>query len=164
LADLLRTRARGHPFFCLELAQALLDERLVEVVDGTARLLRDSAPEALKLPDTLRAAVKRRLDGHALSAPYQFKPGSRDGLRAAIQAASPGSSQNGNAFGSASCEQRSSVERRRAMLPGSSTTCSRTGSFSTSSTTCAISRCAPALGPQFLFDSVMKWQSFTLPG
>jgi len=39
LSAQLRGRARGHPFFCLELAQALRDEGLVEVVEGTCHIV-----------------------------------------------------------------------------------------------------------------------------
>jgi hypothetical protein len=62
LSAQLRGRARGHPFFCLELAQALRDEGLVEVVEGTCHIVPRGNNTDLPLPDSVQGTVMRRID------------------------------------------------------------------------------------------------------
>jgi predicted ATPase/class 3 adenylate cyclase len=81
LAGLLRARARGHPFFCLELARALHDEGLIEVVDGTCRIAQHLAKDHLPLPDSIHAAVARRIDRLDLESQVTLKVASAAGLR-----------------------------------------------------------------------------------
>ncbi|MFS8114176.1 AAA family ATPase [Rhizobium jaguaris] len=81
LANLLRARARGHPFFCLELARALHDEGLIEVVDGTCRIAQHLADDRLPLPDSIHAAVARRIDRLDLESQVTLKVASAAGLR-----------------------------------------------------------------------------------
>ena len=81
LAALLRTRARGHPFFCLELARALHDEGLIEVVDGTCHIAQHVLDDSLPLPDSVHAAVTRRIDRLDLESQVTLKVASAAGLR-----------------------------------------------------------------------------------
>ncbi|MBB3319557.1 putative ATPase/class 3 adenylate cyclase [Rhizobium sp. BK181] len=81
LANLLRARARGHPFFCLELARALHDDGLIEVVDGTCRIAQHLADDRLPLPDSIHAAVARRIDRLDLESQVTLKVASAAGLR-----------------------------------------------------------------------------------
>ena len=81
LAVLLRARARGHPFFCLELARALHDEGLIEVVDGTCHIAQHIVDDRLPLPDSVHAAVTRRIDRLDLESQVTLKVASAAGLR-----------------------------------------------------------------------------------
>ncbi|MDI7861180.1 AAA family ATPase [Rhizobiaceae bacterium n13] len=81
LAALLRARARGHPFFCLELARALHDEGLIEVVDGTCHIAKHVVDDSLPLPDSVHAAVMRRIDRLDLECQVTLKVASAAGLR-----------------------------------------------------------------------------------
>ena len=80
LAALLRARTRGHPYFCLELALALHDEGLIEVVDGTCHIARHASADRLPLPDTVHAAVTRRIDRLDLESQVTLKVASAAGL------------------------------------------------------------------------------------
>jgi predicted ATPase/class 3 adenylate cyclase len=81
LAALLRARTRGHPYFCLELALALHDEGLIEVVNGTCHIARHASADCLPLPDTVHAAVTRRIDRLDLESQVTLKVASAAGLR-----------------------------------------------------------------------------------
>jgi predicted ATPase/class 3 adenylate cyclase len=81
LAALLRARTRGHPYFCLELALALHDEGLIEVVDGTCHIARQASADHLPLPHTVHAAVTRRIDRLDLESQVTLKVASAAGLR-----------------------------------------------------------------------------------
>ncbi|MBW4024527.1 MAG: AAA family ATPase [Proteobacteria bacterium] len=81
LAALMRARTRGHPFFCLELARALLEEGLIEVVDGTCRIARHVDAARLLLPDTVQAMTIRRLDQLEPDSQVTLKVASAAGLR-----------------------------------------------------------------------------------
>lgn len=62
LSALLRERTRGHPFFSVELAHALHDEGIIEVVDQTCRIASNIEAAQLSLPDTVHGTVTRRID------------------------------------------------------------------------------------------------------
>jgi predicted ATPase len=62
IETLIRTRAGGHPFFAEELASALRDSGVIEVLDGVCRLARGVDPDALAFPDTLQGLVTARID------------------------------------------------------------------------------------------------------
>ena len=81
LSDLLRARARGHPFFCLELAQSLHDEGIIEVVDGLCRIASDIEAARLSLPDTVHGTVTRRIDRLDPDSQLTLKVASVSGLR-----------------------------------------------------------------------------------
>jgi predicted ATPase/class 3 adenylate cyclase len=81
LADLLRDRTRGHPFFCLELVRSLRDEGLIEVANGACHISQPAAGERLPLPDSVHAAVTRRIDRLDLESQVTLKVASAAGLR-----------------------------------------------------------------------------------
>ena len=81
LSEQLRARTRGHPFFCIELAQALRDEGLVEVVDGTCRIAAHNNATKLPLPDTVQATVTRRIDRLDVDSQVTLKVASAAGIR-----------------------------------------------------------------------------------
>jgi predicted ATPase/class 3 adenylate cyclase len=81
LSALLRERARGHPFFCLQLALALRDEGVVEINDGVCRIALGVDLERLPLPDTVHAAVTRRIDRLDLPSQITLKVASAAGHR-----------------------------------------------------------------------------------
>ncbi len=66
VADLIKTRAGGNPFFAIELMYALRDSDLIAIreVDGRKECLvnRDLAEAAQTLPDTIEGIVLSRLD------------------------------------------------------------------------------------------------------
>ena len=81
LSELLRTRARGHPFFCLELAQSLCDEGIIEVEDGLCRITSNIEAARLSLPDTVHGTVTRRIDRLDADSQLTLKVASVSGLR-----------------------------------------------------------------------------------
>ena len=81
LSDLLRSRTRGHPFFCLELVQSLRDEGIIEVADGLCRIASDIEAARLSLPDTVHGTVTRRIDRLDPDAQLTLKVASVSGLR-----------------------------------------------------------------------------------
>ncbi len=81
LSELLRARARGHPFFCLELAQSLRDEGLIEVSDGLCRISSNIEAARLSLPDTVHGTVTRRIDRLDPDSQLTLKVASVSGLR-----------------------------------------------------------------------------------
>lgn len=63
VVDLLRTKAEGHPFFSEELAYALRDAGLIQIVDGECRLdPRAANLAALDFPDTIQGVITSRID------------------------------------------------------------------------------------------------------
>jgi predicted ATPase/class 3 adenylate cyclase len=81
LAAVICARARGHPFFCSELAQSLLDEGLIEITGGTVHTARDVDLTALPLPETVHGAVTRRIDRLDPDSQITLKVASAAGLR-----------------------------------------------------------------------------------
>ncbi len=60
LVALLHDRTNGNPFFLEEVCQALVEEGAIEAAQGRVRLT--GAADALKLPDTIQAVIRTRLD------------------------------------------------------------------------------------------------------
>ncbi|WP_282572023.1 AAA family ATPase [Roseomonas acroporae] len=81
LAALIGDRARGHPYFCAELAQALREEGVIEVAGGTCGIARHVDLDRLPLPDTLQGTVLRRLDRLDPESQLTLKVASAAGLR-----------------------------------------------------------------------------------
>jgi predicted ATPase/class 3 adenylate cyclase len=81
LSALLRERTQGHPFFSLELAHALHDEGVIEVVDQTCRIASNIEAAQLSLPDTVHGAVTRRIDRLDPESQLTLKVASVTGLR-----------------------------------------------------------------------------------
>lgn len=79
--ELVANRARGHPFFCIELAQALLEEGIIEVIDGRCRMAVSHSASSLTLPDTVHATVTRRIDRLEAGPKLTLKVASVAGIR-----------------------------------------------------------------------------------
>ncbi|HJW84550.1 MAG TPA: hypothetical protein VJ754_09635, partial [Anaerolineae bacterium] len=63
VAELIHHKAEGHPFFSEELAYALRDTGLIQIVDGECRIapgVRDL--RALDFPDTIQGVITSRID------------------------------------------------------------------------------------------------------
>lgn len=81
LAELLRARVRGQPFLCIELAQALQDQGLIEVINGDGRLAQGSDPSNLPIPENVQAALLRRVDSLQPDSQLTLKVASAAGTR-----------------------------------------------------------------------------------
>jgi len=81
LSAQVRGRARGHPFFCLELAQALRDDGLIEVVEGTCHIVPSGNTTDLPMPDSIQGTVMRRIDRLDPESQVTLKVASAAGLR-----------------------------------------------------------------------------------
>jgi class 3 adenylate cyclase len=63
VSELIRTKAEGNPFFSEELAYALRDARLIDIIDGELRLTPGTGSlEALDFPDTVQGVITSRID------------------------------------------------------------------------------------------------------
>jgi len=80
-AQLVGKRARGHPFFCIELAQSLLEEGVLEVVDGVCRIAKHVRETSLPLPDTIHGTIVRRIDRLDSGPKLTLKTASAAGIR-----------------------------------------------------------------------------------
>jgi predicted ATPase/class 3 adenylate cyclase len=63
VANFIQEKAEGHPFFSIELALALRDAGLIELVDGQCRLAAGITDlHSLAFPDTLQGVITSRID------------------------------------------------------------------------------------------------------
>lgn len=64
VAEFIRNKAEGHPFFSEELAYALRDAGLISIENGTCRLAANAGQleAALNFPDTVQGVVTSRID------------------------------------------------------------------------------------------------------
>src|SRR5260370_27019513 len=63
VVELVYEKAQGHPLFCEELASAMREAGLIEVVGGDCRLRPEAGDlRAMNLPDTVQGAVTSRVD------------------------------------------------------------------------------------------------------
>jgi predicted ATPase/class 3 adenylate cyclase len=71
VANFIQEKAEGHPFFSIELALALRDAGLIELVDGQCRLAAGITDlHSLAFPDTLQGVITSRID--RLTPPQQL--------------------------------------------------------------------------------------------
>jgi class 3 adenylate cyclase/tetratricopeptide (TPR) repeat protein len=70
IAQMIRDRAEGHPFFAEELAHALRDQGLVEIANGVCRFAGDATQQSVQLPNTVQVLVSSRID--QLTVPQQL--------------------------------------------------------------------------------------------
>jgi len=85
IASLVWRLAKGNPFFCLELTQALLDEGAIVVKDGICHIATVVDTEHLPLPETIQGAVRRRIDSLSPGPELALKVASVAGLRFATE-------------------------------------------------------------------------------
>jgi class 3 adenylate cyclase/tetratricopeptide (TPR) repeat protein len=63
VADLIRTKAEGNPFYSEELAYALRDTGVIQIADGECRLPEGRSDlGAINLPDTVQGVITSRID------------------------------------------------------------------------------------------------------
>jgi len=62
MADLIRSKAEGNPFFSEELAYSLRDSGLVEIRDNTCRVVGGVNLKTFSFPDTVQGIVTSRID------------------------------------------------------------------------------------------------------
>ncbi len=60
--SLIKRISKGNPFFCTELAGSLLEQELLSFKDDTCFLADNAYINELSLPETVRGAVRRRID------------------------------------------------------------------------------------------------------
>jgi len=81
VTKLVGNRAHGNPFFCIELAQTLLEEGIIEVSNGACRITPRVGVSDLPLPDTIKGTVTRRIDRLEAGPQLTLKVASVAGLR-----------------------------------------------------------------------------------
>lgn len=83
--SLVKRIARGNPFFCIELVGSLLDQQLLSFKDDSCFLAADASLSDFSLPETVRGAVRRRIDhlerGSQLSLKVASVVGNRFGTK-----------------------------------------------------------------------------------
>ena len=94
--------AKGNPFFCLELLGSLHDQEMLIVDDGAVSLSENVDIEELALPDTVRGALRKRID--------RLDQGSRLSLKVG--------SVIGQSFGTMVVSSIYPIEDERASVPG----------------------------------------------
>ncbi len=62
VAQLIREKAQGHPFFSEELGHALRDAGLIQVANGVCQLVPTANLQAIAFPDTVQGAIISRID------------------------------------------------------------------------------------------------------
>ena len=62
MANLIRSKAEGNPFFSEELAYSLRDSGLIEIADNTCRIVKGVDLKAFSFPDTVQGIVTSRID------------------------------------------------------------------------------------------------------
>jgi predicted ATPase/class 3 adenylate cyclase len=63
VADVIADRAGGNPLFVEEIAHALRDARLIDVVDGVCSVAAGADLRELAMPDTVEGVIANRMDG-----------------------------------------------------------------------------------------------------
>lgn len=62
VADLIRSKAQGNPFFSEEIAFALRDSGVIKLKDGECFLAEGTDPASIEFPDTVQGVVTSRID------------------------------------------------------------------------------------------------------
>jgi predicted ATPase/class 3 adenylate cyclase len=73
--------AKGNPFFCLELTESLLDHEMLVFANNSCSLVNDAAMKGFSLPETVRAAIRSRIDRLGTGSQISLKVGSVVGTR-----------------------------------------------------------------------------------
>ncbi|NTS42094.1 AAA family ATPase [Flavisolibacter sp. BT320] len=103
--------AKGNPFFCIELIQSLLDQQWLRMEEGRCRFDASANLSLLSIPETVRGAVRRRID--------QLDRGSRLTLKVA--------SVVGNRFGGKVVDAIYPIKAERDWVPAYLTTAAKAG-------------------------------------
>jgi predicted ATPase/class 3 adenylate cyclase len=81
VATLVSKISKGNPFFCIELAGSLVDQELLLFDNNTCSLVKDAGTKELSLPETVRGAIRRRIDRLGQGSQLSLKVGSVAGNR-----------------------------------------------------------------------------------
>ena len=73
--------AKGNPFFCIELAGSLVDNELLLFANNSCSLASEAAMKGFALPETVRGAIRRRIDRLGKGSQLSLKVGSVVGTR-----------------------------------------------------------------------------------
>ncbi len=81
IADIIRSMSKGNPFFCTELTDSLIDQELLVYSNNSCSLVEDARTKNLSLPETVRGAVRMRIDRLGQGSQLSLKVGSVVGNR-----------------------------------------------------------------------------------
>lgn len=76
VADVILNIAKGNPFFCIELAGSLLDHELLVFANNSCSLVKNTGMKEFALPETVRGAIRSRIDRLGLGSQLSLKVGS----------------------------------------------------------------------------------------
>jgi len=81
LLKLVKKKAKGNPFFSIELLNSLKAQDLLAIDDGICKLIKGAALDDIALPETVRGAVRMRIDSLTPGSQLSLKVGSIVGDR-----------------------------------------------------------------------------------
>ena len=81
LAQLIKKRAKGNPFFSIELLNSLRVQDQITIEDGICKLAKGAVIDNIVLPETVRGAVRMRIDSLTPGSQLSLKVGSIVGDR-----------------------------------------------------------------------------------
>jgi predicted ATPase len=81
LAEVILRISKGNPFFCIELTGSLMDNELLLFENNSCSLVKDTAMKDFTLPETVRGAIRRRIDRLGQGSQLSLKVGSVIGNR-----------------------------------------------------------------------------------
>ncbi len=81
LLKLIKNRAKGNPFFSIELLNSLKVQDLLSIDDGVCKLIKGAVIDDIALPETVRGAVRMRIDSLTPGSQLSIKVGSIVGDR-----------------------------------------------------------------------------------
>lgn len=73
--------AKGNPFFCIELADSLRAQELVTIENNNCSINKNVTAQKISLPETVRGALRRKIDRLNLGSQLAMKAGSVAGFR-----------------------------------------------------------------------------------
>lgn len=79
--DLVSNIAKGNPFFCIELIGTLLDQKVLVIENGRCSILKGTIINESSIPETVRGAIRMRLDQLGSGSQLSLKVGSIVGMR-----------------------------------------------------------------------------------
>ncbi|MES1225320.1 MAG: hypothetical protein ABUT20_58105, partial [Bacteroidota bacterium] len=81
LAEVVFRISKGNPFFCIELTGSLMDQELLLFANNNCSLVKDTAIKDFSLPETVRGAIRQRIDRMGQGSQLSLKVGSVVGNR-----------------------------------------------------------------------------------
>ena len=81
VSDLIRRVSKGNPFFCIELTGSLMDQELLMFENNSCSFVKGAGIEALALPETVKGAIRSRIDRLGQGSQLSLRVGSVVGNR-----------------------------------------------------------------------------------